>query len=184
MAQRSTRDGQVEHVHFAREREVAPVPADRAEFHADVHRPRPAAFQQSAGRFEDERVGAGLFHEQVRDAAGGVAAGGDLAPVDVEDAHPGWRAGVGSGGGGRLDGQQLIAADPDPGIADAYDVGLQEGAPVRPPVEDDEMIAQAVHLAERPFGIGRSMREAGFQGHLRFRFKICLSRRMANLPTG
>src|SRR5690606_39012798 len=99
---------------------------------------------------------AALLEQQVGDAAGGVAAGRDLAAVYVEDAHPRLGAAGGRGRRRRLNGEQLFAADADLGIADPDYVVFPEGAAIGAPVEDDEMVAQAVHLDERPLGsVGR-----------------------------
>mgnify|MGYP001066926075 CR=1 FL=1 len=152
MPQRSAFDRQVGHVDLVRKRKIPPVAADGAEFDAHIHGACAATRQHAAFRFEDERILAGFFHQQMGNAARGIAAGRHLAAVDVEDAHACERAGRRCLGRRAFDGQKLVAADPHLRIADPDDVGAREGAAIGPPVEDDEMVAQAVHLDEGPLG--------------------------------
>ncbi len=109
-------------------------------------RPSPAALQASSVAAVSMTAWPFSFlaHDEVRDAAAGVAAGGDLAAVGVEDAH----ADVGDRLRGRRHDDQLVAADAGAAVGDdANDRGRQIDRRL-PRVEDDEIVAEAVHLDE------------------------------------
>ena len=126
--------------------------AYRPKFDADLHRARAAAFQQPSPGLQHELAIPCFLEEEMGDAAGCIATGRNLAAVDVEDTHPGRSAASGRFLGRRLNGEQLVAADADLSIADSDDVVPSEGTAIGAPIEDDEMVAQAVHLHERPLG--------------------------------
>ena len=79
---------------------------------------------------------------QPADAAGGVAAGVDLAAIAIVDAHEGVGAAPGA-----LDGDHLIEAD---GVrrAKRLDRLGREAHGSGAAVENDEFVSKAVHLAE------------------------------------
>ena len=90
---------------------------------------------------------AGLGHQEPADAAGGVAAGLDLAAVGVVDAHEGFGRGLAA-----LDSDELVEADAGLPVGKSADHrgGGAHGGPPR--VNDQKIVAEAVHLAERDHG--------------------------------
>lgn len=82
----------------------------------------------------------------------GIAAGRNLAAVNVEYPHGGNGTGRHAMLRGLFDSQKLIAADADMRVADAHNVFPTEGPTVDAAIEDHEMIAQPVHLHEGPRG--------------------------------
>lgn len=101
------------------------------------------ARRQEAGIGGDHEVTEALLaRDDGGDAPGGVAAGRGLAAVRVEDAHE--DVGVGR----QLEHDQLVAADAAMPVRDADDaLGIQAERTVAT-VDDDEVVADAVHLAE------------------------------------
>src|SRR5690606_20710296 len=152
VAQRTALHGHIEHVDFARKRNIQPVPAYGSKLDADLHGPGPAAFQQSSPSLQYEFCRPGFLEQKMRYAAGRVAAGGNLAAVDVEDTHRGMNPAGTRLFRWRLDGEQLVAADAYLRVANPDDVSPAKSAAIGSPVEYDEMIAQAVHLNKRSLG--------------------------------
>ncbi len=83
-------------------------------------------------------------HQKRADTARRVAARLHLAAIGVEDAHERVRAVL-----GRLDHDNLVAADPTLAIGDRLGGCCVEHDRERSPIEDDEIIAQPVHFQER-----------------------------------
>ena len=78
-----------------------------------------------------------------RDCAAGIAAGADLGPVLVEDAH------AEVGGFARLEQDQLVAANPGAAVGQCAGNGrVDRGEGTRAGVEHDEVVTQAMHLGE------------------------------------
>ena len=89
------------------------------------------------------------------DAARGVAAGLDLAAVGVPDPH----AQVGDVG--RLEQDHLVAADAGAPVGDRARPRLVHRHRAFARVEDDEIVAEAMHLVEARHIEARSRRRAG-----------------------
>ncbi len=85
----------------------------------------------------------GFGHQQIGDAARGIAARFHFAAVGVEDAHEG------VGALRRLHHDHLIAADPPPPVGDGSRARFIERERERPRVEDREIVAQPMHFEER-----------------------------------
>ena len=83
-----------------------------------------------------------LLHQQIGDAARGIAAGLDLPAVGIADAHEG----IGEPVLRRLDQDQLIAADTLAPVGDAPRLRLIERDRVPARVDNDEVVAEAMHL--------------------------------------
>lgn len=74
--------------------------------------------EQPDDGFDDRVIAAGLFHHQIGNAARRVAAGLDLRTVGVENAHEH----VGMGVLGKLDDDELIAADAGAPVGNSADL--------------------------------------------------------------
>ena len=97
-----------------------------------------------------------LVGQQAPDTPGRVAAGFGRAPVAVEDSHGHVRR-PGTG----LEQDQLIEADARATLRQAHDPigrGLEQ-APPR--IDDDEVVAEPVHLCKRDGHVSRAGGEAG-----------------------
>ncbi len=125
---------------------AAPAPCRRAPGRRAA--PRPAGRRRRCG--STWRRAAGLAHQQVGDAAGGVAAGAGLGAVGVADAHEG----VGVAVRRRLDDDELVAADAGAPVGDRGGAGRREAERAGALVEHDEVVAAAVHLEEARHGVG------------------------------
>ena len=101
--------------------------------------------EQPRRRLDDRVLRALLPHQQGGDAAGGVAARRHLAAVGVADAHEG----VGQAAHRVLDDDQLVAADAGPPVGERPHLRDCRRERPRPRVDDDEVVAEAVHLGER-----------------------------------
>jgi hypothetical protein len=77
------------------------------------------------------------------DAARRIAAGAGLGPVRIQDAHEDIRA-----GGGRLHDDELVAADSEMTVRDSSSARGRYRQRGGAPVQHDEVVAEAVHLAE------------------------------------
>ena len=123
--------------------DAGPVEAGAA--HVDAEAAVGEAFSREvAGDGADDLVGAAVLLEQeVGDAAGGVAAGAGLGAVGVVDAHE--QVGVGAGRG-RFEGDELVAADAGAAVAEGGDARGGEAEGAAAVVEDDEVVAGAVHF--------------------------------------
>lgn len=127
------------------QRNVAPVQPRRTH----VHRYQPVGFRrggQKPGDCLDHRFSdAGLFHQKVCYAAGGIAAGPGLAAVRVQDLH--------EGGStlrpGRLDHDELVEADARAPVRDGTDLRFGQGQGSAAGIDDDEVVAEPVHLQKR-----------------------------------
>ena len=109
----------------------------------------------------DLDAAAGLARQQIDHAAGGVAAGPGLGAVWVADAHEGIGVGVWRG---RLDGDELVAADAGAPVRDRCGAAGGEAERARAFVEHDEVVAAAVHLEEARHGEGICGAGAGVEG--------------------
>ncbi len=89
------------------------------------------------------------MHE-AHETACAVAALLHLGPVGVEDAI----AKVGVGTGGRLDQEDLVAADTEVPVGDEAQLLWGQRHALTDAVEDDEVVAQPVHLGELEFHAG------------------------------
>ena len=96
------------------------------------------------------RRGAAFLHQQRRHTARAIAAGLGDAAVGVVDIHPHGGARVGR----RPQGQKLVAADAPAAIGHGPDLGHARRPPGAP-VNDHEVIAEAVHFGEFKPGHGR-----------------------------
>ena len=125
-----------------RQRDVSPAEPGTA--HVDVEHPlpTPASLEQPGPCFDAGVVPSGLIHEQPGDAAGSVAAGLGLAAVRVPDAHEGIARDR------RLETDELIASHTDAAVRNRADRARGKRSGTLPGVDDDEIIAQAVHLDE------------------------------------
>ena len=142
-----------------RERDVAPAEFRHAHVDGDGHAlegRRPAALLRGRASSDAHapacvRIAALSrplsLHQQPADAAGGVAAGLDLAAVGVVDAHEGVGAGF-----GRLDGDELVEADAGRAVGKPRGSPPASGARSAPRVNDQKIVAEAVHLEERDHG--------------------------------
>lgn len=129
-------------VQRSRQRDLLPAQPGLA--HVDVEHldPTPACLQQAGLSFNSGIVPSGLFHEQPGDAAGSVAAGLGLAAVRIPDAHEGIARER------RFETDELIASHADMAIGNGADRAWRKRRGTFPGVDDDEVIAQAVHLDE------------------------------------
>ena len=116
--------------------------------------------EDAGGGFDEHVVGCGPeFACQSRDAAGPVAAHVGLGTVGVEEAHA--EVGVGRGG---LDQDDAFGADAAAPVAEAGDEsGVAGGEGKVPVVEEEEIVAGAVHFPETEVHGGR-MPWGGRQG--------------------
>ena len=116
----------------------------RGPAHVDRVAARAGGHRQHAGRGLDGRARAApLLHDQPRDAAGAVAAGAGFGAVGIVHPHEHVRP------LGRLKAQQLIAAHAETTVGDAPDLHGAERQLAAPPIEDHEVVAEAVHLVKR-----------------------------------
>ena len=121
--------------------------------HAHVHRDQAVCAQprrDDPGPGLDADLGLRsepLVVDEAHEAACAVAALFDLAAVGVEDAV----AEIDVGAGRRLDHQQLITADAAVAVGDRLDARGGEIDRRARGVDDDEVVAQAVHLGEAQF---------------------------------
>ncbi len=102
-----------------------------------------AACEQAGRGVDLHCAGIALFHEELRYAAGGVAAGFHLAAVGVENAH----RGIGAVGA-FADHKHQIAADPEAPVGDRFRRRLVERDRSVSRVEYGEIVAQPVHFQE------------------------------------
>ena len=134
-------------IHSLRHGDFAPVQARRAHIDHYALLARGLAEQRTAGRLQGDVIALSFGHQQIGDAARGIAAGLHFAAIGVEDAH--------EGGGPvfrRLHHDHLIAADPALPVGDGFghDGVHQQREDSR--IEDDEIIAQTVHFQEAGHG--------------------------------
>ena len=152
--QRAGCEPEVEGVAFLGQRNIPPIEAGRAHVDGDAA-VLGADGGQHPGLGLDPGLGGFLFgHHQLGDAAGAVAARPGLGPVGVEDAHEHVGGPVPLAIFRRLDDQELVATDAQTPIGDGARVGTAEADVPLAGVEDDEIVAQAVHFDERQFAHG------------------------------
>ena len=144
-------------VHRVGERDLVPVEARRA--HVDR---RAGAVGAAPMRPPAVSIVTLAACEQ-GDAARGIAAGFDLAAVGVPDAH----ADVGDVG--RLEQDQLVAADAGAPVGDGARLRRVDRERALARVEDDEVVAEAVHLAKAERHVAGDLGAAPVQVHLAFR---------------
>ena len=102
--------------------------------------------QEAGIGFDRGAIDVLFLHHQPADAAGRIAAGIHLAAVAVVDAHEGidvHRRG--------LDDDHLVEADAGAAVADRGDLGLGEAHGLLARIENDEVVAEPVHLDEGDF---------------------------------
>jgi len=100
---------------------------------------------QQPGRGLDHHVGAaGFLEQEPAHATGCVAAGARLRTVGVADAHED----VGAFGLRGLKHNQLVAADAPPAVGDQARLAFAERKRPGACVDDDEIVAEPVHLDE------------------------------------
>jgi len=92
-----------------------------------------------------------LFAHEAGETAGAVAAHGHLRTIGVEDAVTETGARIAA----RLHQQELVAADAEMAIAEETDALGVEVDVLTHGVDDDEIVAQAMHLGESQGGHGR-----------------------------
>ena len=92
-----------------------------------------------------------LLEQEPGDAARGVAAGHHFRTVGIEDAH----GHLGAGLRRREQSNHLVAADPEMAVGQPPRARLRQGKAARPAVQNDEIVAEPVHLPEAGWA-GRS----------------------------
>ena len=120
----------------------------RRRAHVDAHAPvvLDRRLDDAAERLDADRapVGEAVIEHEAREAAGAVAALLDLGAVGVEDPV----AEVDPFARRRLDEQDLVGADAEMAIGDAPPLLAPEAQRLANAVDDDEVVARAVHLRE------------------------------------
>ena len=142
--QRAQRDIEMQRVHGAGQRDLAPVEARRAHVDADAALAGGFRIHQPGHRFDDDMVAARFLHQQIGDAAQPVAAGLHHPAIGIANPHEG----IGQPVGGRLDGDELVAAHPGAPVGDAPRAILVQREGMLARVDHDEVVAEAVHLQE------------------------------------
>ena len=125
-----------------RQRDVPPAEPRAAHVNVEHLHSTPARLQQAGPCFDAGVIPSGLFHDQPGDAAGSVAAGLGLVAVRIPDAHEGIARDR------RLETDELVASHTDVAIGNRADRACGKRRGTLPGVDDDEVIAQAVHLDE------------------------------------
>lgn len=133
-----------------RQRNLLPVEAGGAHIDADPIIFRAGADQGSGDGFKVDALDAELFQQQMGDAACAVAAGLRLRSVGVVDAHESIAAVF-----GRLNRQELVIADTAPTIAHGAVIRLGKLEWGIAGIDDDKIIAEAMHFHERNAFHGR-----------------------------
>ena len=144
VAERACGDVEVQRVAGFRQRDGLPVGPDRAQIDTDVATSRRLRVNEPGRRLQADVAGPGLLHQQRGDAAGGIAAGADLAAVGIEDAHEGVRVRHRR----PLDYDQLIAADPLAPVGNRPRKVRCHRNRARARVDDDEIVAESMHLGK------------------------------------
>ncbi len=120
---------------FASERDFRPVEHGEAHIDGDF-RAFHAAHEEPGDGFDHRLACAAFPRQKGRDAAGGIAAGFHLAAIRVENAH----ARMALRGGFEQD--ELVAADAEATIGNAFELRLGQRQRRFPRVDHDEIIAQ------------------------------------------
>jgi hypothetical protein len=162
VAQRSPRQRQMVGVAFAGQRDILPAVAGRT--HVDGVIVSTAigwsGRDQSGGGFQHNFGLRAFLEQQAGDAAGGISARRNFTAVGIVDAHKGGGAAIAS----RFDGNKLVEANTGVAVGERARSRRihSERLPAR--VDDNEIVAQSVHLYEIA---GRHDRDIGLQGTMR-----------------
>ena len=144
LAQSRHQLGQEGRIHVLRQRDGLPPQVRRAHADAVATIVQPPGGQHADDGF-DRRGLTGFLEAQPGDAAGGIATGLGLTAVRVENAHEDLRRRVLR----RFEHDQLVTADAKVPVSDPLRLRRRRGKGHLAGVNDDEIVAQAVHLYER-----------------------------------
>ena len=133
----------------AAQRDFAPFQARLAHVDAEREFAFAAAFENAGARLEPQDAPVAAAHQPIGDAARAVAAGAGFAAVVVVDAHIAVRIGPARVG----QRHQLIESEPLHAMDGANLIGGQRDIGAAQ-VEDDDLIARAVHFGDRATGRG------------------------------
>ena len=122
---------------------MSQVEVRRAHIHRDQSAPGVAAHQKTAQRVDANPIAVEFLHQEARHAARSIPAGFHFAAIGIADAH----RGVGPIASA-FDHNDLIAADAQPPVGHGSGGGRVERKRLFSRVEDDEIVAQAVHFEE------------------------------------
>lgn len=153
IAQRAGANAEMQRIRRLSQGNAPPIEADLS--HVDADRPsvrRLGVEDARRGLYSGVRT-IGLAHHHRRHAARGVAARANLAAVGVADAH----GNVGARIAGRLDDDQLIAANARMPIRQFAHLsgGKRNAPPAR--IDDDEVVAETMHFDEGKRFHGRDL---------------------------
>ncbi|CAK0741115.1 hypothetical protein WCLP8_1190006 [uncultured Gammaproteobacteria bacterium] len=113
-----------------------------------VHRNQPGRFsggpQQTSPSFNHHRSPSTLFQQASANTTGGIAASPNLTAICIENQHESVRVGRPR----RRDHDQLIATDASMSIGEGANRRVAEGQRLAAGIENNEIVAKAVHLQE------------------------------------
>ena len=133
----------MQRVHRVGQGHVLPAQSRRTHVGPPQSAGQPFHRQGAGDRAHHHAVGAAFLGDQGGDATRGVAAGLGLGPVRVVDAHEH----VGAGGR-RLEDDELVAADAEMAVRHGGRAGGRDRQRGGARIQHDEVVAEAVHLAE------------------------------------
>ena len=138
------RQVEMQRIHRACERNLLPFQPRRPHVDGDPPAAGILGHDHAGRRIDGHPARPALAHQQLRHAARGVAAGLDLATVGIADPQGRVRRAVLR----RLDDDELVAAHAGLAVGDRPCLGVAQGQGRGAGIDDDEIVAQAVHLDE------------------------------------
>ncbi len=117
--------------------------------------------EEAAGGGDGERGLGGPVHFPARDAAGGVAAGGGGRAIGVEEIE--MQVGIAA----MADDGELVEPHAPVSVGQRRGERGRNRRRGRAGVDDDEVVAEAVHLHERQAGLERGLHGSGHSGKRR-----------------
>ena len=148
--ERAGANPQMKGVHFAGEGNILPGGAQPAHFHRHLFFTCPSAGQPSSKGVDDNFLVLAFLQQKPAHTPGGISTGFDFATVRIKDPHKGAGSVRSRFGSGRIYNQQFVAPNPFPAVANPSDLFSRRPVRFTAAVDDNEIVAQAVHLNKGP----------------------------------